>query len=321
MSEAGAPPLTADEEAALRLLGWLDGHGYDFVTVTPESHRRVVARPSMRQAKDLRGIFGWSLPFDEAIAGAELMALLKQGRLLQESAAGWKSKVRVSRVCGTLFLHSAFPTDSDDSVFLGPDTLRFVGFIGHELAEAPRVRRMVDIGAGAGVGGIVAATFVPGAAVELADINRTALSHARVNAAHAGTAVTTIESNGIAAIEPGFDLAISNPPFIFEEDAPAYRQGGGMHGAELSRDWTLDAARKLAPGGRVLLYTGSAIVDGRDALREALEAELPGLGCTLRWRELDPDIFGEELEKPAYADVERIAAIGAVVEKATSPPS
>jgi hypothetical protein len=35
----------------------------------------------------------------------------------------------------------------------------------------------------------------------------------------------------------------------------------------------------------------------------------------MRWRELDPDIFGEELGKPAYDDVERIAAIGAVVEK------
>jgi hypothetical protein len=57
-------------------------------------------------------------------------------------------------------------------------------------------------------------------------------------------------------------------------------------------------------------------VEGRDALRERLERELPALRCTLRWRELDPDIFGEELGKPAYAEVERIAAIGAVVQKA-----
>jgi hypothetical protein len=35
-----------------------------------------------------------------------------------------------------------------------------------------------------------------------------------------------------------------------------------MHGAQLSRDWTIAAARKLAPGGRILLYTGSAITDG-----------------------------------------------------------
>jgi methylase of polypeptide subunit release factors len=311
----GAAELSRDEQAALRLLYWLDDHDYDFVTVTPESHRRVVARASMRQAKDLRGMFGWSLPFDEALAGAELMALLREGRLLQESAAGWRSKVRVSRVSGRLFIHSSFPTESEDSVFLGPDTLRFVDFIRDELGGcAPE--RLIDIGAGSGVGGIVAGEAIGARTIVLADINKAALSHARVNAAHAGVSVETVESDGIGAIPPGFDLAISNPPFIFEEDAPAYRQGGGMHGAELSLNWTVEAARKLAPGGRVLLYTGSAIVDGRDALRVRLERELPALRCTLRWRELDPDIFGEELAKPAYAEVERIAAIGAVVEKA-----
>jgi methylase of polypeptide subunit release factors len=310
----GEEGLSKDEVAALRLLDALDARGYDFITVTPESHRRVLARPSMRQARDLRGIFGWSLPFNEAVAGPELFGLLREARLLQESAAGWKSKVRVSRVRNRLFLHSAFPTDHDDSVFLGPDTMRFADFLAAEL-QGRSVRRLVDIGTGAGVGGILAGEIAGAERVELADINKTALSHARVNAVHAGVQAVTIESDGVAAIEPGFDLALSNPPFIFEEDAPAYRQGGGMHGAELSLDWTRSAAEKLAPGGRVLLYTGSAIVDGRDALRDALERDLPALGCTLRWRELDPDIFGEELQKPAYEDVERIAAIGAVVEK------
>lgn len=316
MAGADKVKLSGDEQAALQLLHWLDDHDYDFVTVTPESHRRVVARGTMRQAKDLRGIFGWSLPFDEALAGPELMALLRKGRLLQESAAGWKCKIRVSRVRGRLFLHSAFPTDSDDSVFLGPDTLRFVDFIHAEMgACAPE--RVIDIGAGAGVGGIIAGELMGAQRVVLADLNPAALSHARVNAAHAGITVDTVESDGLSAIEAGFDLAISNPPFIFEEGAPVYRQGGGMHGAELSLAWTVEAARKLAPGGRVLLYTGSAIVDGRDALRETLERELPALRCSLRWRELDPDIFGEELAKSHYVEVERIAAIGAVVEKAT----
>ena len=315
MAGADEAEMSGDEQAALQLLHWLDRQDYDFITITPESHRRVVARASMRQAKDLRGIFGWSLPFEEGLAGEELMALLKQGRLLHQSAAGWKSKVRVSRVCGRLFLHSAFPTDSEDSVFLGPDTSRFVDFIRAEVSAA-RPQRLIDIGTGAGVGGIIAGELMGAAKVVLADINRTALSHARVNAAHAGIDVETVESDGVSSIEAGFDLAISNPPFIFEEGAPAYRQGGGMHGAELSLEWTVEAARKLAPGGRVLLYTGSAIVDGRDALRERLERELPALRCSLRWRELDPDIFGEELAKPVYEDVERIAAIGAVVEKA-----
>lgn len=307
--------LSRDETAHLKLLQALDERGYDFVTVTPESHRRVLARPAMRVAKGLRGVFGWSLPFETEAIDPEILGLMKEGRLLQQSAAGWKSKVRVSRIRGHLFLHSAFPTESDDSVFLGPDSMRFADFIVDQLRLRGGARRIVDIGAGAGVGGIIAAAEAVGTRLELADINRVALSHARVNAAFAGIAAATLESDGVDGIEAGFHLAISNPPFIFEEDAPAYRAGGGMHGAELSRDWTIAAAAKLAPGGRVLLYTGSAIVDGRDALREALERALPPLGCSLDWRELDPDIFGEELEKSAYSDVERIAAIGAVVEK------
>lgn len=304
----------AREQAAARLLGLLEAQGYDFVTVTPESHRRVVARPGMAWARDLRGIFGWSLPFEREAAGEALFAAMEDGELIEQTPAGRKSKVRVSRVAGRLFLHSAFPTESDDSVFLGPDTMRFCDFIGAEIGSR-EVGRIVDIGTGAGVGGIVAGSLAPGARVELADINALALSYARVNAAHAGLAVTTIESDGVAALEPGFDLAVINPPFIFEEGAPAYRGGGGMHGAQLSLEWTLAAAEKLAAGGRVLLYTGSAVVEGRHALRDALAARLAALGCAMRWRELDPDIFGEELAKPAYAEVERIAAIGAVVEK------
>jgi hypothetical protein len=78
----------------------------------------------------------------------------------------------------------------------------------------------------------------------------------------------------------------------------------------------LQIVRRLEPRGRLILYTGSAIVEGRDALREALEREVAALGGSLRYCELDPDIYGEELAKPAYADVERIAAVGAVVEAA-----
>jgi hypothetical protein len=88
-----------------------------------------------------------------------------------------------------------------------------------------------------------------------------------------------------------------------------------LNGARLSLDWALEAAERVAPGGAVLLYTGSAIVAGRDGLREALDRALPGLGCTLRYAEIDPDIFGEQLDEPGYDAVERIAAIAAVIRR------
>lgn len=310
-----AAPLSEPEAAALALLRTLEAAGYEFTAPTPETHRRVVARASMRTARDLRGVFGWSLPFDEAVAGPDILRLMRDARLLRETPAGLKSKVRASRVRGQLFLHSAYPTTSDESVFLGPDSIRFADFLVAQLGDGQNPVRLVDIGAGAGVGGIIAGMAMPGAAVELVDINAAALSLARVNAAHAGVPVSTYESDGIKGVAPGLDIAIANPPFIIDEDGPAYRAGGDMHGAELSLDWTLEAAAKLNPGGRVLLYTGSAIVDGADGLRSALDEQVPALGCTLQYRELDPDIFGDQLDHKGYEDVERIAAIGAVVTR------
>jgi len=303
------------DAAALRLLQGLDALGYDFTAVTPETHKRVVARPDKAEARDLRDVFGWSLPFDDSLLPGDLLSAMREAELIEASGPRSKSKVRVSSVAGRLFLHSAFPTDEEDSVFLGPDTIRFADFLAAELQGTETVARIVDIGAGAGVGGIVAAGLVPDAALELLDLNAKALAWARINAAHAGVEAATLVSDGVAAAAPGFDLAIANPPFIIDEDGPAYRAGGGMHGGEVSLDWALAAAEKLAPGGRLLLYTGSAIVAGEDALLNALAELLPERGCTFSYRELDPDIFGEELEKPAYRDVERIAAVGAVVVK------
>jgi hypothetical protein len=88
-----------------------------------------------------------------------------------------------------------------------------------------------------------------------------------------------------------------------------------MRGARVSLDWSLAAADRLLPGGTMLLYTGTAIVDGRDALREALERALPERGCALIYEEIDPDIFGEQLNSAAYRGVERIGAIGAVIHR------
>ena len=305
-------------ESLAGLLSFLRAQGYAFITPTPETHGRVAARPGSREAEDLRGIFGWSLAFRPDLVPAEVLQPLIDAELVQLSGPLFKARIRVSSLHGQLFVHSAYPTDAEDAVFFGPDSYRFVDFVRGELAWAPGTQRLVDIGAGAGVGAIMAAPLLPGARLTLTDVNPRALLYARVNAAHAGVAIETIEGSGLDAVTGPFDLAIANPPYIIDAKSRTYRDGGGMHGALLSLEWALAATERLAPGGRMLLYTGSAIVGGRDALCEALEARLPALGATLRYRELDPDIFGEELSKPGYEDVERIAAVGAVITRAPS---
>jgi hypothetical protein len=297
------------------LLGRLDALGYDFVTPTPATHGRVLARHGNPQALTLRDIFGWSLKFRRETLRPDLLDLLAAGRALTEDRDLFRSELRVSRVAGLLFAHSAYPTDRPDSVFLGPDTYRFVRFIRSRAARIEGARRIVDMGAGAGVGGIVAAGLVPGALITLVDANEEALRLARINAAAAGVEVEIVLGDKLADVGGDIDLIIANPPFIMDEGGPAYRDGGAMLGAGLSHEWAMEAAQRLCPGGAMLLYTGSAIVAGRDALRETLERDLAPLGCTLEYGEIDPDIFGEQLEQPAYRSVERIAAIEAVVSR------
>ena len=304
---------SAADQSLLALLRRLDNEGYDFVTPTPATHARVLARPAPRTGRSLRDILGWSLPFEAADAPTHLVDTLQAAGLLRPCAEGLKSAVRVSRLHGRLFIHSAYPTEARDAVFLGPDSYRFADFVAGELSGRER-GPVVDIGAGAAVGAIVAAGIAPGARVIATDINPQALRFARVNAAHAGLAIETLKADGLEGAPDGLKVALANPPYMAASDQ-TYRDGGELHGARLSLDWAAAALARLKPGGRLLLYTGSAIVDGRDRLRAGLEDLAAEKGATLRYREIDPDVFGEELETPAYAEVERIAVVGAVITK------
>jgi methylase of polypeptide subunit release factors len=306
--------VSEGDGALADLLRRLDALDYEFVTVTPATHARILARPDKKRARSLRDIFGWSLPFDRETLPADLFALLEQADAVEQAEGGHRSRLRVSRVGAHLFLHSAYPTDGRDAVFLGPDTYRFVRFLAAALAERGPVSRLVDMGAGSGAGAICAAAMLPGARLTLVDANPEALRLARINAGVAGVEVETIVGVSLDAVPGAFDLLIANPPYIVDRDGPTYRDGGGMNGAEVALEWALAGARR----GDVLLYTGAAIVDGEDALRAALEAAMPALGCSLRYEELDPDLFGEELDSPAYRGVERIAAIGAAITRTAS---
>lgn len=308
--------MTGDEDGLIGLLETLSGAGYRFVAVTPETHRRVLERSPGRIAGDLRGIFGWNLPFEEASLPAPLRDSLERGDWACRQGGLWRSRVRVASVGDRLFLHSAYPTEDSDSVFFGPDSYRYVRFLAAELPQLGRVRRLADIGAGSGVGAIMASTMVPGAHPVASDINPLALRFARINARHAGLSLELVEGSGLNGVAGPLDLVIANPPFVIDPAGRLYRDGGGLHGAGLSLDWALDSARRLEPGGTVLLYTGSAIVGGLDRLREGLERQLPALACTLEYSEIDPDIFGELLSGPGYEEVERVAAVGAVIRKA-----
>lgn len=300
----------------LGLLDELERQGYDFVTTTPASHARVIARPDRKQARSVRDVFGWSLPFTaDLLAPAMFDVLQAVGMLTRRDDGRFVSRVRVSRVLGTLYIHSAYPTTANDAVFLGPDSYRFADLVVAKLPTLVPAARILDYAAGAGVGGITAALRYPGSRLTLADINPRALFLASVNAAHAGLAVNAVLTSSPTDLDGDFDLIVTHPPFMIDPGSRVYRDGGDLHGARLSLDWVLAGAKRLAPGGRLILHTGVASVRGEDVLRPHLERAFPGPG-ELWYHELDPDIFGDELDHPVYADIERIAAVGACVTRA-----
>jgi hypothetical protein len=156
------------------LLRRLAGAGYDFTTPTPSTCRRKVekAAPGPRC---LRDIFGWSLGFAERDLEPDFLALMQDSDCVVADPAGWRATVRVSAVHGRLFLHSAFPANQPDAVFLGPDSYRFADLIAAEIGEHP-IRTIFDVGAGAGVGGLTAQQHAPGARVIWATSTRSPLS-------------------------------------------------------------------------------------------------------------------------------------------------
>jgi methylase of polypeptide subunit release factors len=172
------------------------------------------------------------------------------------------------------------------------------------------VRRAVDIGCGAGPGAIELALSCPGATVYGADINDDALTLTGINAELNGAdMVIPCRSNLLDGVDGSFDVLMSNPPYILDADELPYRHGGGEHGAELSIQIVKAGLNRLNPGGSLLLYTGVAIVDGEDAFLSAIRPLLEE-GCEeWRYEELDPDIFGGQLECEGYEKVERIAAV------------
>lgn len=305
-----AGPL-AQKTALLQLARALKNQRYHFVTVTPATHACVNSRPGNEWAIDLHGIFGWSRPFQLSIVPKEILNLMQAAKIITPCRYGWKSLLRVSTIKDHLFFHSAFPTAESDAVFLGPDTCRFVNAIESHLSiSKTTLRRVVDVGCGAGPGAITVALCNPEAEILAVDINDGALLLTSINAALAGVDnVLPLYSDLLNDVKGQFDLIVANPPYLLDPAQRAYRHGGGLLGSGLSYAIVEAALGRLTPGGTLVLYTGVAIVGGIDLFRLNVEQKLRKSSATWCYSEVDPDVFGEELLSEAYRDADRIAAI------------
>jgi methylase of polypeptide subunit release factors len=310
---------------AATVLRQVAASGYRFTTVTPLTHQRVLARRGREPGATLRDVFGWNLSFEAGALPPALLADMAHAGLVRRTGTLLRSNVRIASLGDDLFFHSAYPTVEENAVFFGPDTSRFARFVLHALTHRkaqPRAR-VLDVGCGSGAGGIavaraLAATGTP-ASVVMNDVNPLALQYAAVNAEVAGVPVTLAQGDALSAVEGEFDLIVSNPPYLDDAAQRAYRHGGTRLGRALSARIAAESLQRLAPGGQLLLYTGVAMVDGEDPFLGEMRPVLEASGCDWSYTEIDPDVFGEELERPVYAHIDRIAAVGLVATRAQEP--
>lgn len=313
---AGSGPLAAPllqpaaADALVQLLDRLQMTDYDFVTPSNRTCRIIHRRRA--RARDLRDVLGWSLPFEPHVLTAGLISLLEQAGAVREAHGELRAQVRVSKVRGHLFVHSAFGARDPDTVFLGPDTYRFVRFIDEALRDAGAIGSIAEIGAGSGAGIVCAAALTGADRLWAGDVNPRALGLLAVNARHAGLEVTLKQTDGLKGLSGQVDLILANPPFIASSGS-LYSDGGSGLGSETALAWASQAVGRLCPGGRLVLYSGAPITPEGDPLRAGLTRLARREGLELRYDEIDPDIFSGELERPEYATVERISAVGAVL--------
>lgn len=304
------------QHALLFLLKFLKEQNYRFTVITPLTHERIIKRKESLSSRSttLRDIFGWNLTFAPEDLDPQLFVLLEKADLIHIENNQCFSKIRVASLEDELFIHSAFPTVENDAVFFGPDTYRFYYHLKqYLLTQSPSCQRTVELCCGTSAVAIsIAKRFPSISEVFTADINPKALFYSQVNQQFNGLEnIYPTHSNLFSDLEGNFDLIFANPPYLMDIQERQYRHGGNnLDGTELSFNILREAVKRLAPNGSIFLYTGISISQYGNKFLEAIQSWIinyPTLKCT--YEEIDPDVFGEELEQPNYQHIERIAVV------------
>lgn len=296
------------------LLSFLKQQHYHFTTITPLSHERILTRKQNQPSKQvtLQDIFGWNLAFSPEDLDQQLFKLLKDVDLIYSKDDVWRSHIRVSSLDEELIIHSAFPTIENDAVFFGPDTYRFNYHLKQYLLQRPDLQRCVEICCGTSAVAMSVAKRFPDSEVFAADINPKALFYSQVNKNEAGLPqLHPVYSNLFANLEGKFDLIFANPPYLIDIHERQYRHGGHLlDGTDLSFNILKEGINRLTPHGSLFLYTGIAIGYEGNKFLEALQDWIKAYpDFSYSYEEIDPDVFGEELEQATYQHIDRIALV------------
>lgn len=131
-------------------------------------------------------------------------------------------------------------------------------------AMGTHAARVLDLGTGSGAIAIALAAARPSWTVFASDCSLEALRVAQGNAARAGVTVRLLAGRWFAPIGAAFDLIVSNPPYIAQDDPHLEHLGGeprlaltdGADGLSALREIVGSARRYLRPEGQLLVEHG-----------------------------------------------------------------
>ena len=127
---------------------------------------------------------------------------------------------------------------------------------------------VLDLCCGGGCIGIACALRFPNCRVDLADISSEALDLARENIRLHGLEerVSTLQADLFNGVNRRYDLILANPPYVSPEEIaqlpgeyghePALGLDGGADGVDIAERLLKQAAKRLNPGGWLILETG-----------------------------------------------------------------
>lgn len=164
------------------------------------------------------------------------------------------------------------------------------------LAKRPEPPiEVCDVGTGSGAIAVAVAKHLPQARITAMDSSAAALDVARQNAEMHGVSgqIEFLQSDLFAALPPGrrFDFIASNPPYVSEAEfehlardvrdyEPRAALVAGPRGTEVIARLVPEAARRLVPGGHLLIEVSPMI---HDAVQAILRGEaLLEVGPTVR---------------------------------------
>jgi release factor glutamine methyltransferase len=240
---------------------------------------------------DARMLVGAALGLDltGVIAAASRLLTEDESVRLEDFARRRLAAEPVARILGVKEFWGLRLNLSAATLVPRPDTETVVELALEMLRAAPKSTRwrIADIGTGSGAILLALLSELPDGYGVGTDISVAALRTANANAAHLGLAARAafIACDYAAALSDGFDLIVSNPPYIRAADIAGLAsevRDHDPHGALDGGPDGLDAYRTLIPqAARLLAPRGALVVEAGQGQSSHIEALMTAAGLTL----------------------------------------